>query len=208
MSHAPVPDHPAALHGSLAGIAGVDRVILGDGPTGGGAWLLCDPHEDYDRIEKDAGRLLEEANVDPDGFPIEIVIPANRRERRVKFESVERIENPDRSISVRTTLTWDGQLFEAEATGEKGDAIELRTAAQSTLQAVEQVTGEPLNLRLVGVKHLRAFDGELVVVSIYGGPGKKTLLGVVLAGPDPYRATAVAVLMALNRLLGNYLATR
>ena len=94
------------------------------------------------------------------------------------------------------------------ANGEKGEHIELRTAAQAALIAVEKATDQPLNLRLVGVKHVRAFDGELVVVSIYGGPGKKTLLGVVLAGSDPFRATAVAVLMALNRLLGNYLVTR
>lgn len=206
MSGSPASDVTAALQAALDDVPGVDRVLVADGARE--VWLLCDPHEAHDRVLADAEARLRDAQIDPDGFDLRVVIPSNRRERRVKFEATERRENPDRSISIRTKLSWDGELFESEAKGEKGDTIELRTTAQATLSAVEKVTGEPLNLRLVGVKHLRAFDGELVVVSIYGGPGRKTLLGVVLAGTDPYRATAVAVLMALNRLLGNYLATR
>lgn len=199
-------DVAAALRSSLGSIPGVERVVVGE--EGQGIWLLCDPHEAHGRIRGDVIECLEAHNVDPTGVPIEIVVSADRRERRVRFDSAERIENANSKISVRVTLEWQGALHAAEATGEKGETIELRTAAQAALSAVEDVTGESLNLRLVGVKHLRAFDGELVVVSIYGGPGKKTLLGAVLAGQDPFRATALAVLMALNRLLGNYLATR
>lgn len=206
LSSIPVSELAAAIHASLDELPGVERVVVSEGAQN--VLLLCDPHEAHDSVLRTARERLAASGLDPDAVTLEVVIPANRRERRVKFESIRRAENPDRSISMHTRLSWGGEVFEAEATGEKGDTIELRTAANSTLRAVEMVTGEPLNLRLVGVKHLRAFDGDVVVVSIYGGPGRKTLLGVVLAGQDPYRATAVAVLMALNRLLGNYLATR
>jgi hypothetical protein len=197
---------PAAARDLLAAIPGVERVIIGD--VSDDVWLQCEPHQAPAPILERARAVLEEAGIDPTPLSLDVVVSATRRERRIRFDSAQRIENPDRSVSVRVTLEWEGESHAATASGEKGEHIELRTAAQAALVAVEKVTDQPLNLRLVGVKHLRAFDGELVVVSIYGGPGKKTLLGVVLAGSDPFRATAVAVLMALNRLLGNYLVTR
>jgi hypothetical protein len=196
----------SAARDLLAAIPGVERVIISD--VEDGVWLQCEPNQAPGPILDRARALLEEAGIDLEPLELDVVVSATRRERRIRFDSAQRVENPNRSVSVRVSLEWDGELHQSEATGEKGDAIELRTAAQAALAAVEKVTDQPLNLRLVGVKHVRAFDGELVVVSIYGGPGKKTLLGVVLAGPDPFRATAVAVLMALNRLLGNYLFTR
>jgi hypothetical protein len=196
----------SAARDLLAAIPGVERVIISD--AGECVWLQCEPNQTPTPILGRAQAVLAEAGIDPQPLGLDVVISATRRERRIRFDSAQRIENPDRSVSVRVTLEWDGETHEAVATGEKGEHIELRTAAQAALVAVEKVTDQSLNLRLVGVKHVRAFDGELVVVSIYGGPGKKTLLGVVLAGTDPFRATAVAVLMALNRLLGNYLVTR
>jgi len=194
------------LRTALASIPGVDRVIVSDDDRS--VWLQTEPHQAAGRLLQAAQQLLEGAGVDPESVQLDVMVSATRRERRIRFDSAERIENRDRSISVRVTLEWEGVLQEAVATGEKGEHIELRTAAQAALLAIEKVTDQPLNLRLVGVKHVRAFDGELVVVSIFGGAGRKTLLGAVLAGTDPFRATAVAVLMALNRLLGNYLVTR
>jgi hypothetical protein len=48
-----------------------------------------------------------------------------------------------------------------------------------------------------------------MVVSLYrpGTPAQK-LLGAVLAGADRHRSAALALLNALNRILGNYLTTR
>ena len=196
---------PADLREVLAAMQGVERVIVAD--DGASIVLFCEPQAPAGRILGEARDMAEAAGLDPDGVDLDVVVSATRRERRVRFDDVSRWENPDRSVSVRVSLEWDGQPVVAELSGEKGEGPELRTAAQAALRAVEQVAGESLGLRLVGVKQVRAFDGELVVVSVSGGPGK-TLLGVVLAGDDPLRATVIAVLMALNRLLGNYLATR
>lgn len=197
---------PADLREILAAMDGVDRVHVSD--DGSAVLLVCEPTAPVGRILQDACGLADAAGLDLGRTNLDVVVSATRRERRVRFDNVERWEHPDHSVSVRVTLEWEGVARSAELTGEKGEGPELRTAAQAALRTVEMVTGESFELRLVGVKQVRAFDGELVVVSIYGGPGRKTLLGVVLAGDDPLRATVIAVLMALNRLLGNYLATR
>lgn len=197
---------PPAVRDALAALPGVETVIVGAG--GEGIWLLSEPQEAPVRILRSATEILEDAGIDPAGVPLEVVVSALRRQRRVRFDSAERIENPDRSVSVQVTLEWEGEQHTARITGEKGDQIELRTAAQAALAAVQKVVDQELTARLVGVKHVRAFDGDLIVVSISGGPGQKTLLGAVLAGADPYRATAIGVLMAMNRALGNYLVTR
>jgi hypothetical protein len=62
---------------------------------------------------------------------------------------------------------------------------------------------------LIGVKHIRAFDSNLVIVSIGVRDSAGTrLVGCCLADEDMPRGAALAVLNATNRLLGNYLATR
>jgi hypothetical protein len=128
---------------------------------------------------------------------------------RVRFEGVERIEEADMRVRVRVALEWKGDLILGEATGEKGSNIELRTAALAALDAIDSVSDRPVGVRLAGVKQVRAFDAELMVVSLYqSGPGLQKYLGVALVGDDAYRAAALAVLHALNRVLGNFLVTR
>jgi hypothetical protein len=195
-------DHLTDLRSKLEQIAGVER-LLAMTPEDG-TWLLCSPQAAYGRVIETARDLISETGAGSVLHPIEVVIPALRRERRVRFEAVARTEEPDRRVRVQVTLGLDHETRTGEAVGEKGDAIELRTAASAAVVALEGITGRELGVRLVGVKQLRAFDAELVVVSMSGG-GQK-LLGAVLAGPDPLRATALAVLSGLNRMLGNYLA--
>ncbi len=202
----PITEVGPEVRERLASVDGVERVVIGD-DNARIVWL-CSAGEAHGRIHREAIERLRNAGVDPDLTQLDVVISAIHRERRVRYGSTQRVENPDRSISVRVSLEWEGEMFTAEAVGEKGDQIELRTAALATVAAIETVTGKSLGLRLVGVKHIRAFDGELIVVSISESAGRKTLLGSVLAGSDPFRATALSVLMALNRLLGNYLVTR
>lgn len=196
-----------ALGDLLGALDGVEQVVRS---VDGIFWLRCDPQVTPGGILRRARTLVSDAGFDPLDVPVELVVEASSRQRRVRFDHAERTENPDRTVTVGVTLEWDGVLHTVEVTGEKGDQIELRTAAHAAMGAAEKVTDMEMNLRLVGVKHLRAFDGDLIVVSMVGGDGdgRRTMLGAVLAGSDPYRATAIAVLMALNRLLGNYLVTR
>jgi len=124
----------------------------------------------------------------------------------VKFANLERIVEHG-VVTVRVTLEWDGVLHHGEAANEGGDLIELRTAAAAALNAIEKLLGEELHIKLVGVKQVKAFDAELMVVALYRtGDAPQRLVGSVSASGDPRRAAAVAVLNALNRVLGNYLS--
>ncbi|HUF51042.1 MAG TPA: hypothetical protein VMN60_09430 [Longimicrobiales bacterium] len=133
--------------------------------------------------------------------------PEHRDRQRVRFVSVDSATLPDKQIRFTTTLEWSGRLYAGSATGEKGDTIELRTVASSALAAVSEIVSNEIALRLAAVKLVRAFDAEMVVVSLYRPDATPhNLVGAVVAGDDPRRAAATAVLNSLNRLLGNYLA--
>jgi hypothetical protein len=60
------------------------------------------------------------------------------------------------------------------------------------------------------VKHLRAFDSNLLIVSVSAREEDRLtrLVGCCLAETDTRRGAAMAVLHATNRVLGNYLTTR
>ena len=132
--------------------------------------------------------------------------PEHRDRQRVRFVSVDSVGLPDKQIRFTTTLEWNGRLYSGSATGEKGDAIELRTVATSSLAALMEVVSNEMPIRLAAVKLVRAFDAEMVVVSLYRPDATPhNLVGAVVAGDDAHRAAATAVLNALNRLLGNYL---
>ena len=87
---------------------------------------------------------------------------------------------------------------------------DLRLSADAALRALEQFSNHELHFELIGVKLVRAFDENLVIVSIAmrGDPNPTRLIGAYLAADDVNRGAAVAVLNATNRVLGNYVATR
>ena len=114
---------------------------------------------------------------------------------------------PDQQIAYTVTLEWAGSEYSGSVSGEKGDAVELRTISSAALTAIAALVPHDVKVRLAGVKMVRAFDAEMVVVSLYRPDDEPhNLVGAVVAGDDPRRAAATAVLSALNRLLGNYLA--
>lgn len=127
--------------------------------------------------------------------------------RRVRFLSA-RVDSP-RAGRARASvvLEWGGTTFEDEVEGESGPALELRLAALATLRTLEGVIGSSLSFHLVGIRSLRAFDTDLVVVMLRAEqlPGSD-LVGASLASESPYRSAALAVLNATNRVLGNYLS--
>ncbi|HUF70391.1 MAG TPA: hypothetical protein VMM79_17210 [Longimicrobiales bacterium] len=195
----------SAIRERLASIPGVERVIVDEG----GVWLIrsarSDPAAD---LVGAANAVVREEGFDPDVVTVE-VLPVGGDRNRVRFEGIERTDLPELRVRVRVALEWQGETFFGEAEGEKGVNIELRTAALAALDALDRVTEESVGVRLAGVKQVRAFDAELMVVSLYQTqPDFQKFLGLVLVGPDPVRASALAVLHALNRVLGNFLATR
>jgi len=67
-----------------------------------------------------------------------------------------------------------------------------------------------MHFELIGVKHIRAFDANLLIASVAVREGGQLsrLAGCYLAESDTKRGAAMAVLNATNRVLGNYIAMR
>jgi len=79
---------------------------------------------------------------------------------------------------------------------------DLRLAALATLDAVTQSTCGALRLELIGVKPIRAFDTNIVVVAVHAHHEDKVtrIVGAALAEDDLVLGTARATMHAVNRL--------
>ncbi|MGH7476777.1 MAG: hypothetical protein ACRELD_10835 [Longimicrobiales bacterium] len=185
-------------------LPGVEAAILD--PARAILWIVCDAAVDPDAIRRRAAEFVGElAETDQDPLRVRVVADAKPPDRRVRLLDVARVDAPGQT-TVRVTLEWNGNTFSGEASGERADPIELRTAALAALRAIVCVVESDLDLRLTGVKQVRAFDAELVVASLHRTrPTPQHFVGSVMQTDDPRRAAASAVLSALNRLLGNYL---
>ena len=194
------------LRSRLGQIDGVESVWIDE--AAGVVGLLCHPAARARPIRRSAEDAIGECGLDPAHIFLETVVrTSDVPQYRVRFVQAERIPTADKNVEIRVTLDWNGQMFTASAQGESGVLIELRTAAVAALDALNQIVSEPLGVRILGVKQVRAFDSELIVVSLYrSGSQPQRFVGAVTTGEDPLRAAAVSVLNGLNRMLGSYLA--
>jgi hypothetical protein len=188
----------AALRTQLTEVAGVEHVAVD--PVTGQIWLILRAHIDPEWTLQQARSLAP-------GRDVQVAFrPEHRDRQRVRFVEVHREVQPDQQVAYRVTLEWAGVEYHGRAVGDKGDSVELRTAASAALDSVGAIVAGGLPIKLAGVKHLKAFDAELVVVSLYRPEGDPhNLVGAVVAGGDNQRAAVISVLSGLNRLLGNYL---
>lgn len=171
-------------------------------------WVVRDPAYENAPIEVAVRNRIAALGLDPAAFHVRVTLPGSAGpRRRVRFESVDRVEEHGR-VTITVGLEWDGAVHMGTATGEKGPAIELKTTAAAAVTALERLTSEDLEVRVIGVKPIHAFDSDLIVASlIRAGSGRQRLVGAVVVTSDPLEAAAVAVLSALNRTLGNFLHT-
>jgi hypothetical protein len=188
----------ANLRARLEEIDGVDHVVL-DTPQQQ-ICLILRGAAAADYVEETARALAQ-------GYTVRVTYPPERRDRqRVRVVSLHRETQPDQQVQFSVTLEWARREATASETGEKGEGVELRTVAAAALKAVEDFVPGGLGVRLAGVKQVRAFDADLVVVSLYRPDSQpRNLVGAVVVTGDSPRAAVNAVLSALNRLLGNYL---
>ena len=195
------------LRARLEALDGVERALVDE--TRGGFVLLTGPDVDRLALEQEVRSAMAEEGVEPESVPVEVVSHEPRPERhRVRFVGVERWMLPEARVRVRVSLEWGGQVHVGEEEGEASAALEMRTAASAAVRAVEGISPEDLRLRLIGIKQIRAFDQEITVVSLLRNTGSpQRLVGAVLTTENPLRTAALAVLNALNRVLGNYLST-
>jgi hypothetical protein len=140
-----------------------------------------------------------------------IVTQEQMRRERLRFTNFSFSRTPAGLCTAEVELEWiEGQRVTGKKTGQSSPMGDLRIAAEAGIQAIESFTKGELQLELLGVKALRAFDANIVIVSLElkRGDGPRRLLGSYLAERDPIRAAVVAVLNATNRILGNFVATR
>ena len=191
------------LRGKLEALAGVQHALIDE--TTLNVFIHCDADCTASVLRKEINAALADAGIDPQSATLHFLTDLGSRQR-VKFIGIERVNERDGNVRYRVKLSWDGEVRQGTAVNEAGELIELRTAAAAALDALEQVRGEPMGIRLAGVKQIRAFDTDLMVVALYRSvPSPQRLVGTVPVGDDTRRAAAVAVLNALNRVLGNYL---
>jgi hypothetical protein len=193
------------LRAKLESIPDVESVVIDE--SQGVIHLLCEPQAAFVPIQRLANEALASLALNEANVPLELVTRTSGVPRqRVRFLSAERMMDPDHRVRVRVALEWHGQICTGESIGENGEFIELRTAALAALNAIEKVVGEPLGVKVIGVKQVRAFDSDLMVVSMHrSNSSPQRLVGAVPGGRDPRESAAIAVLNGLNRTLGNYL---
>ena len=130
---------------------------------------------------------------------------------RMRFTGFRFQRTPSGQCSAEVQLTWtDGRMVTGRAAGQSSALGDYRIAAEAALNAIGGFTGASIRYELIGVKAMKAFDMNLVVVSIHAhrSDGLAKLLGCVLAEHDPIKGAALSVLNATNRLIGNAVATR
>jgi hypothetical protein len=125
---------------------------------------------------------------------------------RLRFTSFTFKRIPSGVATAEVMLEWaDGEVYRGRADGVSSALGDLRIAADATLRAMSEFSrGADVTFEIGGVKALRAFDANVVIVSVLTRrEGKEQrLLGCHLAEEDSLRSAVLATLQATNRLLG------
>ena len=129
--------------------------------------------------------------------------PASGAEDRFRLVSATARTDASSRREVTVVLERRGVSHRGSSEGVGGPQVELRLAAEATMEAIADALGGTVPFRMVGVKSIHAFDGDLVLVGLSGrGASDRRFVGAVPQTEGPARAAAAAVLDALNRRLG------
>jgi hypothetical protein len=123
------------------------------------------------------------------------------RERlRLAGTNVER-ERGSR-VRVRVDLALGGREIRGELAGVGTETVELRLAAEATLDAIHEAVGRP-RFRLLGIKRLHAFDADVILVVLQESEGDeiRRMIGAVPVRSTLVHGAAAAILDATNRIL-------
>jgi len=125
------------------------------------------------------------------------------RDPRVRFTRFDLTRTKSGQTTAEVTLELDGKKHVGQSTGPSSPLGDLRISAEACLKALTGFSGG-IEFELMAVKHIRAFDSNLAIVSItHRQDGTNfPLVGCYLAKEDVCRGSAIAVLNATNRVLG------
>jgi hypothetical protein len=134
----------------------------------------------------------------------------NGKRERLRFTDFRFRRASDGRCTAEVELEWvEGHKVRGTASGQTSPTVDLRVAAEASLRAIETFSDSALAFELIGVKSIRVFDANVVIVSVVNRhDGPQRLLGSCLVEDDPVRGAVIAVLNATNRMLGNFIATR
>ena len=124
---------------------------------------------------------------------------------RLRFAGFDFRKMPSGLGSAAVTLEWKGtEKYVGRAEGVSSAFADLRLAVEATLKALADFTRHKETFELVGVKTVRAFDANVVMISVIAKRDGKPiqLVGCRIADGDPLRSAVLATLQATNRLLG------
>ena len=133
------------------------------------------------------------------------------RQERLRFSNFSFERTRAGQVTCRVTLEFGpGEMISGQVAGQASPAGDTRLGAEAAIRALETFTGGVVTFELIGVKVVRAFDGNIVITSLiqHGDDGPERLLGCYLAEGDLVRGAALSVLNATNRVLGNFILAR
>lgn len=107
---------------------------------------------------------------------------------------------PGCRIEVCVALRIGRQRFEGLSAGVGLDTMEIRLAAEATLDALHQAVGKE-RFRLIGIKRLHAFDADVILVALRDQSESLRYIGAVPVRLTLVHGAAAAVLDATNRVL-------
>ncbi|MEN8144287.1 MAG: hypothetical protein ABFS14_04990 [Gemmatimonadota bacterium] len=120
---------------------------------------------------------------------------------RVKLIAAEVTRDQGAGFEVRVELEWQEQSFVGEDSGVGHEDMIARLAAMATISALK-TSGSGPAFELVGLKRVRAFDGEVVMVCLRDPDQScEKYIGAVAVRETLACGVARAVLDAVNRVL-------
>jgi len=129
---------------------------------------------------------------------------SDRPPRRVRFvrASLERLSQNQCLATVELERPEAGS-YVGTATGGCPEVEGLRASARAAVDALMQAVGEQHRIEVHDVQVFDAFGHSAVLVHLAAQVQDRTqaLMGFCVAGEDPTRAAALAVLNATNRVL-------
>lgn len=142
---------------------------------------------------------------EPDPVILEAPTDSAPRRERLRFTTFSFKRSQSAYCTAFTELEWkDGERYAGRAEGVSNPVSDLRLAVEATLRALGEFVKDSMTFELLGVKALRVFDANVVIVSVLAKSGstEHRLLGCHLADEDVLRSAALATLQATNRIVG------
>lgn len=120
---------------------------------------------------------------------------------RPVLKRAEAVREPGAHVAVSVRLRIGRQNYEGASEGVGLETMELRLAAEATMNAIHEAIGAE-RFQLVGIKCMHAFDADVILVALRD----RRADGQRYIGAVPVRSTlvhgaAAAVLDATNRIL-------